>query len=118
MTHILIVEDEERIAGFIAKGLQRRGMTVTLAEDGAIALELLQQQDFDGILLDLGLPRVSGWEVMAELERHPQQTPVVIMTALSNEENAERALSMGAKAYMQKPFRFAELLQILDRHLN
>lgn len=118
MTHILLVEDEERIASFIAKGLQRRGFHVTTAEDGAIALDYLKQQRFDGILLDLGLPRVTGWEVMEQLHQQKETTPIIVVTALAVEDNQEKAISLGARAYVQKPFRFAQLLQAVEQHTS
>ncbi|NJR70967.1 MAG: response regulator [Synechococcales cyanobacterium CRU_2_2] len=117
MTHILLVEDEERIAGFIAKGLQRHGFRVTMAEDGAIALDYLKQQSFDGILLDLGLPRVTGWEVMEELHKRKETTPVIVVTALALEDDQAKAISLGARAYVQKPFRFDQLLHAVEQHI-
>lgn len=116
MAHILLVEDEVRIASFIAKGLQRHGFRVTMAGDGAIALDYLKQQRFDGILLDLGLPRVSGWDVMEELQQQEKTPPVIIITALAVEDNQQKAMSLGARAYVQKPFRFAQLLQAVEQH--
>lgn len=118
MVHILVVEDEARIARFITKGLRQQQMEVTVVADGETALQLLQKQDFDIILLDLGLPGLSGWEVMEQLQQQQSNVPAVIMTALSEISNAERALAMGAIAYLQKPFSFAELLEIIQSHLR
>jgi two-component system, OmpR family, copper resistance phosphate regulon response regulator CusR len=117
MTHVLLVEDEERIASFIAKGLQRRGFRVTMAEDGAIALDYLRQQRFDVILLDMGLPTVSGWDVMDELRQQEEKTPVIVMTALATEDNQAKAMALGARAYVQKPFPFVQLLQAVEQHI-
>lgn len=106
MTHVLIVEDEERIASFVAKGLKQRGIKATIAHDGVEALERLQYESFDGMVLDLGLPKLDGWEVMTELDRQRSQLPIIIMTALSDEKNCDRALSLGAKAYITNAFPF------------
>ncbi len=122
MARILIVEDEKRIAQFVAKGLQRQGMVTEIVGDGAEALERLEQERFDGMLLDLGLPTLSGWEVLQRLREKQvngsqAMLPVVVMTAASDERQLEQLLALGARAYLRKPFQFETLLQTLAQAL-
>lgn len=118
MLNILIVEDEVRIASFIAKGLQRQGVVTTIAADGMEALSLIHQEKFDGLLLDIGLPILDGWNVISRLRREHNPIPIVVMTALSDERNSAKALALGAQALIQKPFRFEELSQVLKACLQ
>lgn len=118
MARILIVEDEERIAQFVAKGLRRQGMATEIVGDGVEALERLEREQFDGMLLDLGLPTLSGWDVLQRLREQQANgnqgmLPVVVMTAASDERQLEQLLELGARAYVRKPFQFDALLQTL-----
>lgn len=118
MVSILIVEDEERIAQFVAKGLQKKGMATEIVGDGVEALSLLAKRQFDGMLLDLGLPTLSGWDVLTQLRQEQANVnqamlPIVVMTATSDERQLEQLLVLGAKAYIRKPFQFETLLKTL-----
>ena len=110
--HILIVEDDARIVTFIEKGLAAEGYATSVAQDGDAALQFLARQDaaFDLVLLDLGLPGVSGEEVLESLRRRMSHLPVIILTARSEVENKVRGLNLGANDYVTKPFSFEELL--------
>jgi two-component system, OmpR family, copper resistance phosphate regulon response regulator CusR len=110
MNCILIVEDETRIAAFLAKGLQKQGFKTILAEDGLQALHIASQEKIDLLLLDLGLPLKSGWEVLEELRDRRQNFPIIIMTAFSDEKNRITAMHRGANDYLTKPFDFKDLL--------
>ncbi|NJR51402.1 MAG: response regulator [Leptolyngbyaceae cyanobacterium CSU_1_3] len=107
---ILIAEDESRLAAFVAKGLKKHGYDVVIAEDGQQALEISQQEAFGLILLDLGLPVKDGWAVLIELRQQETQVPVIIVTAMSDNGNKDRAIALGANDFMTKPFRFNVLL--------
>lgn len=106
---ILVVEDEARIAAFVAKGLRGEGMAVTVAGDGEDGLLKAMSGEFDLVLLDLGLPRRDGFSVLAELRRWDTQVPVIVLTAREDLDATVGALDGGADDYLTKPFRMAEL---------
>jgi two-component system, OmpR family, copper resistance phosphate regulon response regulator CusR len=117
MNRILIVEDESRLAAFVEKGLRRSGFDPTIAEDGEIALNLLAVGNFDLVLLDLGLPMIDGWMVLKQMRQQGQTMPAIVITAMSDNGDLERAISMGANAFVLKPFKFRELLDCIQRLL-
>jgi DNA-binding response OmpR family regulator len=110
MARILIVEDEPRIASFMAKGLTADGFTTTVAGDGVTGLDLALSGDFDLMILDIGLPRLDGYGVLDGLRSQGSTMPVVVLTARDSVTDTVNALEGGADDYMPKPFRFAELL--------
>lgn len=118
MAQILIVEDEERLAAFIDKGLKKQGFLTAIAEDGEKALLMVRENPFDLILLDLGLPIVDGWTVLKELRKQDEVRPVIIVTARKDER--EKVLEMGGTAtdFVTKPFRFSDLLERIQLHLS
>jgi two-component system, OmpR family, copper resistance phosphate regulon response regulator CusR len=107
---ILIAEDEPRIASFLEKGLRANGFTTTVTEDGRDALDLADSDDFDLLILDVGLPGRDGFTVLRELRARGRRLPVVILTARDSVEDTVAGLEGGADDYMAKPFRFEELL--------
>jgi two-component system, OmpR family, copper resistance phosphate regulon response regulator CusR len=117
MNCILIAEDETRIAAFLEKGLQKQGFKTTLAEDGLQALHLVSHEKIDLLLLDLGLPLKSGWEVLEELRDRQQNFPIIIMTAFSDEKNRLNTMYKGANDYLTKPFKFQDLLERVESAL-
>jgi DNA-binding response OmpR family regulator len=110
MARILIVEDEQRIASFIAKGLTAEGHTTVTVGDGADGLDRALSDEFDLMILDIGLPRVSGFDVLDQLRSQGSRMPVIVLTARDSVTDTVSALDSGADDYMSKPFRFAELL--------
>ncbi|MDR2252261.1 MAG: response regulator transcription factor [Bifidobacteriaceae bacterium] len=110
MTHILIVEDEERIAAFLTKGLGGAGYAVSWAASGAEALALARAEPPDLVLLDLGLADMDGMAVLTRLRAAGASPPVIILTARTGVTDTVAGLEGGADDYMTKPFRFAELL--------
>ncbi|HET6563167.1 MAG TPA: response regulator transcription factor [Marmoricola sp.] len=121
MARILIVEDEPRIASFMAKGLTADGFTTTVASDGVTGLDLALSGDFDLMVLDIGLPRLDGYGVLDGLRSQGSTMPVVVLTARDSVTDTVHALEGGADDYMPKPFRFAELLarvRLRLRHAN
>ncbi|WP_299414074.1 response regulator transcription factor [Acaryochloris sp. IP29b_bin.148] len=110
MAHILIVEDEPRIASFIEKGFKSHGYTTTVAEEADEALSLALSGLFDLLILDLGLPDKDGLEVLEELRGQRAELPVIILTARDDIQDKVIGLEGGADDYMTKPFRFEELL--------
>lgn len=109
MPSILIVEDEQRIASFIAKGLRADGHAVTVVGDGIDGLDHALSGNFDLMVLDIGLPRMDGFEVLDQLRSQGSRMPVIVLTARDSAADTVSALDGGADDYMPKPFRFAEL---------
>lgn len=110
MARILIVEDEDRIASFVAKGLRAEGHQPTTVADGRDGLEHALSGDYDLVVLDIGLPSMDGFEVLDQLRSQGSRVPVIVLTARDSVGDTVSALEGGADDYMPKPFRFAELL--------
>jgi len=110
MSRILIVEDEERIAGFVGKGLRAAGYAVEIVGTGEEATALVQRTGFDLVILDVGLPGIDGFAVLETLRGSGDHVPVIMLTARGSLEDTVRGLEDGADDYVVKPFRFDELL--------
>lgn len=110
MSRILIVEDEARIASFIAKGLKAAGFESEQAVSGTQAIVQLANGSFDLVILDLGLPQMDGFEVLEKIRSGGDEIPVIILTARTSVEDTVQGLSSGAQDYMSKPFRVEELI--------
>ncbi|CAM5716541.1 Regulator of RpoS [Streptomyces violaceorubidus] len=110
MNRILIVEDEERIASFVEKGLRANGFTTTAVADGDAAYEYALTGGFDLVVLDIGLPGRDGFTVLRELREARVTTPVIVLTARDSVRDTVAGLEGGADDWMTKPFRFEELL--------
>ena len=106
---ILIVEDENKTREYLRKGLTEAGFVVDTAATGPDGLHLATTADFDLIVLDVMLPGMDGWEVIAALRKH-KQTPVLFLTARDEVADRVRGLESGGDDYLAKPFAFAELL--------
>src|SRR5947209_1425734 len=102
---LLVVEDEEMNRFVLRRRLEREGYSITLAEDGAKALALLEQQTFDLVLLDVNMPGLNGLQVLSRLrETHsPDELPVILVTARSQSEHLAEAFGLGANDYVTKP---------------
>ena len=107
---ILLVEDERKVASFIARALKENTYAVDVAETGEKALELGADVHYDAILLDVRLPGMSGIEVCRELRQRGIESPVLILTARGLTEQKVEGLDAGADDYLTKPFVLAELL--------
>ncbi|MFD6950872.1 DNA-binding response regulator [Nocardiopsis sp. TSRI0078] len=110
MSRILIVEDEERIASFVRKGLDASGFTTTVVGTGAEAVDYAVTGGFDLVLLDLGLPDTDGFDVLRRVRSLGVDVPVIILTARDGVRDTVTGLETGADDYVTKPFRFEELL--------
>lgn len=115
MTRILIVEDEDRIASFVHKGLAANGFAPHVVADGPSAVHEALTGTFDLIILDIGLPGQNGFSVLRTLREDRIETPVIILTARDSLADTVAGLEGGADDYMTKPFRFEELLARVDR---
>ena len=107
---ILVVEDEAKVASFIARGLGEAGYTVDVVKQGLNALEKALSNDYDLILLDVMLPGIDGWEVLSRYRESEGKAPVMMLTARDTVEDKVHGLDAGADDYLTKPFAFTELL--------
>jgi len=110
--NVLIIEDDERIASFLVKGLRAEGYSVSVAADGEAAVDMADSigDDFDLALLDLGLPGIDGHRVLERIRLKYPALPVIILTARDDLQSKVRGLDTGATDYVTKPFAFEELL--------
>src|SRR5579883_2167439 len=97
---ILLVEDEERVASVISKGLEAEGYAVDEAHDGARGLELAMAYHYDLVILDIMLPKISGTDVLRDLRRNQSQIPVLILTAKDSTQDKVKHLDKGADDYL------------------
>ena len=118
MNRILIAEDESRIAAFIEKGLQANGFTTTVATNGPDATNMALGDDFDLLILDLGIPDKDGLTVLEELRGQGIQLPIIILTARTDIDHKITGFELGADDYVTKPFRFEELLARVKARLR
>ena len=115
---LLLVEDEPGVASFIRQGLGEEGYAVTWAETGLRAIEVVEQQPVDLVLLDVRLPDLSGLEVCQRLRLHHPHLPVMMLTALDAVDDRVAGLRAGADDYLPKPFAFDELLARIEALLR
>lgn len=106
---ILLVEDDKMIGRSLERALRQAGFSVDLVEDGETALQAMGQADHDLVLLDLGLSRMSGMEVLRAARQRKDQRPVMILTARDGINERIAGLDLGADDYIAKPFDFNEL---------
>lgn len=111
---IAIVDDEEAIRRALTRLMDSEGMSVETFKGGAEFLESLEIRRPDCVVLDLHMPRVSGFEVLSELSKRSASIPVVAITGRDSNETYERAMAGGARAYLRKPVDGEELLAALD----
>ncbi len=107
---ILLVEDEKRIADFIARGLEGSGYSVEVAENGERTLARLGDATFDLIILDLMLPDIDGLVLLEKIRNRKTSQPILILSARGSLDDRVKGLDVGADDYLVKPFAFVELL--------
>ena len=107
---ILVVEDEKRLAAFLRKGLIEENFTVDLLHDGATAWERILHRPYDGIVLDIMLPRRDGLSLLKEMRRQHINTPVLLLSARGNVNERVEGLNLGADDYLPKPFSITEVV--------
>jgi DNA-binding response OmpR family regulator len=110
----LIIEDEPRMLELLRMGLYEHGFTVMTAPDGETGLEIATAHAFDAVVLDIGLPRMDGYNVMLALRARARMTPVLMLTARDTEDDIIRGLDLGADDYLTKPFSFPEFVARLQ----
>ena len=107
---VLVVEDEARLAGALRRGLVAEGFAVDIASDGAAGLEAARHGGYDAVILDVMLPRLSGYEVVRRLRADRSWVPVLMLSAKDGEYDQADGLDCGADDYLTKPFSFVVLL--------
>ncbi len=107
---MLVVEDEPRLAQALKDGLMGEGFAVDVAPDGLEGLHLARMHRYDAVVLDIMLPRMSGYDVCRTLRAEKVWTPILMLTAKDGEYDAADALDLGADDYLTKPFSFVVLL--------
>ena len=115
---VIVVEDEERVASFIAKGLEGAGYVTEVVGTGQAALDLVRERGADLILLDVGLPDIDGFAVLSALRKSDPGTPVIMLTARGDVPSRVRGLDLGADDYLAKPFDFDELIARIRAQLR
>jgi heavy metal response regulator len=108
--HILVIEDEAKVASFIRRGLEAEHYSVDITLDGDAGLIQVFDQDYDLIILDVMLPKRDGLSVLQEMRRHKLRVPVLMLTARDTVADKVEGLDRGADDYLTKPFAFEELL--------
>ncbi|MVN21890.1 response regulator [Mucilaginibacter sp. HMF7410] len=116
--NILLVEDEEKVAAFIKKGLEENQFNVELAPDGAAALKRVLNMEYSLIILDVMLPYVNGVELCRQIRLKNTEVPILMLTALGTVEDKVKGLKAGADDYLLKPFHFNELLARIEALLR
>jgi heavy metal response regulator len=106
---ILLVEDEKRIADFVARGLESAGYAVDTAPDGSSALDMVHASEYDLIILDMMLPDMDGLKVLERIRNRKTSPPVLVLSARGGVDDRVRGLEIGADDYLTKPFAFVEL---------
>jgi DNA-binding response OmpR family regulator len=110
VARILIVEDEDRIVSFLQKGLEANGHSTMAVGDGITAAAVATDDDFDLVILDVGLPGQDGFAVLAQIRERGERLPVIVLTARAETSDTVAGFDAGADDYVTKPFRFEELL--------
>ena len=117
MAHLLVVDDEPRIARFVSRALGSQGHAVETARTGEDALLMAADRDFDLVILDLLLPGIDGHGVLRELLARDSRARVLVLSAVGDVESRVQCLRAGAVDYLAKPFAVAELLARVDSRL-
>lgn len=107
---ILLVEDEERLASFIRKGMMAEGYEVAVAYDGRTGLSMFRKDLYDIIILDVNMPQMNGFELCQLIRSENETIPVLMLTALDSLADKTDGFNAGADDYLAKPFEFQELL--------
>ena len=110
MFHILVIEDEQRVAELLQSGLEENGYRVSLASDGIQGLSLFLTNKFDVVLSDVILPKMGGFELCKEIRKNDADIPILMLTALGSTDDKLVGFDAGADEYLTKPFDFRELL--------
>ncbi len=112
--HILVVEDDKKIAEFISRGLRQEGYVVDQADNGVDGFHRAMAEQYDAAVIDVMLPRLNGLDLIQDMRREENLTPVLILSARNSVDDRIKGLKAGGDDYLVKPFSFAELLARLQ----
>ena len=112
--HILVVEDDRKIAEFISRGLRQEGYVVDQADNGVDGFHRAMAEQYDAAVIDVMLPRLNGLDLIQDMRREENLTPVLILSARNSVDDRIKGLKAGGDDYLVKPFSFAELLARLQ----
>ncbi|MCS7052671.1 MAG: response regulator [Ignavibacterium sp.] len=117
---ILVVDDSVTIRKFITITLKVKGFDIICASDGMEALELLPNDKVDLIITDLNMPNIDGFNLIERIRSNEnyQNTPIIVMSNLSDSEDIERAMQLGANSYIIKPFDQKNIINEIDKYLS
>lgn len=118
MASVLVIDDTKNIRILLTQCLKFEGYDVATANNGATALQLVAEKNFDLIFLDVRMPELSGTEVLRQMRQLGVITPVVMITAFGTVKNAVECTQLGAVAYLQKPFTENKIKQVLEEVLH
>ncbi|MCT2535459.1 response regulator transcription factor [Aquibacillus koreensis] len=118
MSRILIVEDEPKLSRVLQLELSYENYDTEIAGDGKTALRLMEEQDWDLVLLDIMIPALSGMEVLRRIRKTDEDTPIILLTARDEIHDKVSGLDLGANDYITKPFQIEELLARIRVHLR
>ena len=107
---ILIVEDEPNVASLLHRNLLEYGHSIGIATNGVIGLEQILSNNYDLVLLDIMLPKKSGLEILKEIKKANNTTPIILLTALDTTDMVVQGLNLGADDYISKPFKIEEVI--------
>jgi two-component system copper resistance phosphate regulon response regulator CusR len=110
LKHILVVEDEKRLADLLKAGLEEQGFAVDVAYDGYVGKNLAIRNNYDLLILDINLPLINGYELCKQIRLVNNDIPIIMLTAMASPENKLAGFDVGADDYILKPFDFKELL--------
>jgi two-component system, OmpR family, copper resistance phosphate regulon response regulator CusR len=116
--NILIVEDEQRLAGILKKQLEESGFRVETAFDGYLGKQMVQRNTYHIIILDINLPLINGYDLCKEIRATNSSIPIIMLTALGTPDNKVTGFDVGADDYVLKPFDFRELLARINFFLR
>ncbi len=118
---ILLIEDDEMLGSSVCEGLHRHGNTVDWVKDGISGEKAIKNEAFDAVILDIGLPKISGFSVLEKIRNRGIATPVIILTARESVDDRIKGLDLGGDDYLTKPFDLDELcarLRALQRRFS
>lgn len=119
MKKVLIVDDDLRSRDILVKILIKEKILKDEAVDGAVAIKLIDKNDYDLVICDLMMPNVDGFAVIKHIRQELHlSVPIIILSALSFEESIEKAKKLGANSYLSKPLNMKALLQLFKEYLN
>lgn len=107
---LLVVEDDDKLASLVVKGMKEAGFAVDLATDGEYGLDLALTEDYDACVIDIMLPKLDGLSLIQEMRHNKKNTPIIILSAKRSVDDRVKGLQKGSDDYLTKPFAFSELL--------